>query len=46
MGASLLAVAKSIYYPILPFEIVACTVFPTNFLEIAVCVNKSTDLHY
>ena len=23
-------------YPILPFGIVACTYFPTNFLEIAV----------
>ena len=24
-------------YPIIPFRIVACTVFPTTFLEIAVC---------
>ena len=25
-------------YPILPFGIVACTVFPTTFLEIAVYI--------
>ena len=27
-------------------EIVEGTVFPTTFLEIAVCVNKLTNLHY
>ena len=39
MGASLLALAKSIYYPILPFGSVACTVFATTFLEIAVYIS-------
>ena len=27
--------------PILPFEIVACTIFPTTFLEIAVYIDFS-----
>ena len=30
------SVRKSVSYPILPSGIVACTVFPTTFVEIAV----------
>ena len=45
MGASLLALAKSIYYPILPFTIVPCTFLLTPFLEIAVYLCKVCTVH-
>ena len=39
------SVSNSVFIiPILPFEIVACSIFPTTFLEIAVYIDSSKRL--
>ena len=41
-GNSSYSVRNSVFIiPILPFEIVACTIFPTTFVEMAVYIDSS-----